>query len=803
MSGSEFIFCNWQGRLWPAKILLKTGITPNEIPKTNSDCLDVQIICLDKRLRVKRIDTRPFEEEEAKSISSDLVCRENFTHEETLEELTYRKALRVALNILTGQDSDITQMTIKEPVMAKFGGFASEVFKKSACAFNSDKTKRTLKPNGVHLLQEQGRICTRQSSRKLSFIKKTTENERRTRSNTLIQSSIKTRNMTENKESDSVGKQKRGKIQKKPCCLQKGASYVSPTQSLQPMTSAATEKCRSWDKESKRLQEKEISSLKTCRSTISRVKEDQNGKIKKNKQKQRNFSKPPSDSSGSNSRSEEVSTFDISRSYLESTPKSRTCGNVRSYKFSHVLSSPKNIQSVKKTGLCKSQETGQHKRKRGKKDTELLDCLDTSASSTDLDQNVKSNNQSNEKSLTEIKSPPHHFKSSLFEFNLDGQISPIAACNQKHSHFNSPQSTCAATKITEGAFNPSNVREKEGTLSTSFETCLGSSSFEIDEVEQWSVTKGMLVWCKFQKYPHWPAVVRSVKPRIKKASILFIDENIINSERNKKGFCVSIRTLKPFDCEDRHQFTDAARHIYKNSIDWCVALIDDYRIRRGCGSFTGSFVEYCAAELSIPMRKSFGQDPLLMMFPYSSIASRVEDHSDSEFDTSSIKHQPCKKLLPDRKKAARDRANEKLVQFIVKARGVEKHLQAVIKGQKHSRWLEEFKTCTRNSNVIDTYLEDDWQVDKVITYLKSVYEMSARKKRLVDYERCRFILDVLLPEAIICAIAEVEQMSIKKAEEKYMKGPLHSEREVEHFNKEIEKEMKLKQQHLNEEDSTN
>lgn len=26
--------------------------------------------------------------------------------------------------------------------------------------------------------------------------------------------------------------------------------------------------------------------------------------------------------------------------------------------------------------------------------------------------------------------------------------------------------------------------------------------------DQWSVAEGMLVWCKFRKYPYWPAMVR-------------------------------------------------------------------------------------------------------------------------------------------------------------------------------------------------------------------------------------------------------------------------------------------------------
>lgn len=851
MSDFEFIFCSWQGRMWPARILLKSGISPTETPEANSDCLDVQIICLDKRLRVNRTDTRPFEEEQAKTISSGLVCREHFTHEEALEELTYRKALRIALNILAGNDSYLPPMTIKEPVLAKTE-FNSEKLKNNACAFNSNGTQTALKPNGMHLLQEQGSICTRQSSRRASCVKNTPENEQTrtwTRSYTLNQSSIP-RSIAEKAEGGRVGKRKRGRVKTDICHPQIDTSTNSSPQyeqPLQPMKSTP-EKNRSLGKKCGRLRKEEESSIHACSSTVSGVKKDQNGKVKKGRQKSK-FCKSTcegnTDYFPSNCKSEEVWGSDISCSYLESTPKRGTCGHVGSYKFPLVLSSQRNIPFENKNDLSQTREINQ-KRKRGKKCAESKECLNASKTSADLDANVKSSNRSNVDSAEE-GSPEQHFMSTIFGLPLDGQVSPINGCNQKHTNMDSPQTNCPAAEISkEGTFNTSTITKEEGTLSsTLLQTHLGSSLFEIDEVgvqsssllsvefsspdclstsqfteevmeeeddenlpsilvhqDQWSVAEGMLVWCKFRKYPYWPAMVRSVKSRIKKASILFVDENIIDVERNKKGFCVSIRTLKPFDCEERHQFTAAARHVYKNAIDWCVALIDDYRIRRGCGSFTGSFVEYCTAELSIPVRKSFEQDPSLMTFPSSSIASQVEGHSDPEYDITPTRQQPTKKLLPDRKKAARDRANEKLVQFIVKARGVEKHLQAIIKGKKHSKWLEEFKTRTRNSSVIDTYLEDDWQVDKVINYLKSVYEMSVGTKLLVDCERSRFILDVLLPEAIICAIAEVEQISIKKAEEKYMKGPLHSEREVEHFNKEIEKEMKLKQRHLNEEEST-
>ncbi|XP_067824511.1 PWWP domain-containing DNA repair factor 3A-like isoform X2 [Heptranchias perlo] len=891
----EFIFCRWQGRLWPARILSESGISPSKTFETDSDCLDVQLICLDKHLRVKCTDTRPFEQKQAESISCGLVHKEDFTHEEAVEELTYRKALRIALDILASHDCHTTQMTIEEPVMAQTQVLASEELKKNTCVRNSNGTKSTLKQNGAHLPQGRESICTRQSSRKASCIKKTEaeQGKKLTRSCALTQTLTKMKKQNEKEEESSVRKGRRTrKILYHPQMDTSNERNLSHTQCEQPlhlMKLTPAETRGRWDEERERLQEVGKSSVQTC-SAISGEEKDQNGKVKKIRQKSRIFCKSAykestNSSAQASNKSQEIQMSDTTTNYLESTPKRRTSATIGSCEFSRILSSPGNVQSEIKSDLGQSEVVEEHRRKKGKKCPEPIECLNTSTTSADLDTSVKSSNQPNLDSLTETESSRQHFKSSEIGLSLDGQVGSINGRNQKSGGSDSPRTFCPTTLLNKlEELPPSKVRKEEGaseihTLSTvEPETHLESSAFEMDEIglvveaestsvfkmrldrwmkdegvweqgmqsssllsvefstidslstsklieeeeeedendeeddenlpsillhqEQWSVAEGMLVWCKFQKYPYWPAVVRSVKSRIKKASILFVDENIIDAEKNKKGFYVSVRTLKPFDCEDRHQLTAGARYIYKTSIDWCVALIDDYRIRRGCGSFTGSFVEYCAAELSIPVRKSFGQDPSLMTFPYTSIAKQEEGHSDSESETTPARQQPTKKLLPDRKKAARDRANEKLVHFIVKSRGAEKHLQAVIKGQKHSRWLEEFKTRTRNSNVIDTYLEDDWQVDKVVNYLKTVCEMSVSTELLEDYERSRFILDVLLPEAIICAIAEVEQMSIRKAEEKYMKGPLHSGREVEHFNKEIEKEMKLKQQLLNEEEST-
>ncbi|XP_072450358.1 uncharacterized protein [Chiloscyllium punctatum] len=839
----KFVFCKWQGRLWPARILSKSANSPRKASETVSDCLDVQLICLDKQLCVKHRDTRPFEQKQAEDISSGLVHEEDFTHEEAVEELTYRKALRIALNILASRDSHTAQMTIKEPVMAKTRVLTSKEFKEYSCVHNANKTQNTPKKNGLRSLQGQETVCTRQSSRKLSCINKLPEVEqekRLTRSCTLTPNSTKMKNHA-GKEKNSGVRRNMGRPRKNLFKLQPNTSCGSHTRCEQPLPvkqeAADTHQYRSED----RLQNVGKSSIPIHYSKISGEGKDQNGEVKMMTLRSRvickSACKEVTNSSVQFSCKPSVTPTSDSRSYLESTPKRRTSDNIGSHECSHFLRRPRNVQLEIKSNLGQNKLVEEQKKRKGNKCPEPVECLHTSTTSADLGINVRSSNQPNVDDFTRTRNPMQHVN------------------GHKRSISDNSQMFCPTTQLNKREeFPPSKIqKEEEGskmhTLSTAEpDTTIQSPAFQVDEIglhssslsvefssidslstskhtdngeedeenddedenlpsillhqEQWSVTEGMLVWCKFQKYPYWPAVVRSVKPRIKKASILFVDENIIDVEKNKKGFTVSVRTLKPFDCENRHQLTAAARYIYKTSVDWCVALIDDYRIRRGCGSFTGSFVEYCTAELSIPVRKSFGQDPSLMTFPYSSIANQVEGgHSDSEVETTPSKQHPTKKLLPDRKKAARDRANEKLVQFIVKAKGAEKHLQAVIKGQKPSRWLEEFKTLTRNSSVIDTYLEDDWQLDQVVNYLKAVCEMSVSTK-LLDYERSRFILDVLLPEAIICAIAEVEQMSIKKAEEKYMKGPLHSEREVEHFNKEIEKEMKLKQKLLKKEEST-
>ncbi|XP_006101854.1 PWWP domain-containing protein MUM1 [Myotis lucifugus] len=295
------------------------------------------------------------------------------------------------------------------------------------------------------------------------------------------------------------------------------------------------------------------------------------------------------------------------------------------------------------------------------------------------------------------------------------------------------------------------------------------SSFEV----------GMLVWLKYQKYPFWPAVVKNVKRREKKASVLFIEGHM---DPKGRGITVPLKRLKHFDCKEKQALLNEAKEDFDQAIGWCVSLITDYRVRLGCGSFSGSFLEYYAANISYPVRKSIQQDVLGTRFPRLC-------HEDPEMPLAGSpwgRRQPCRKVLPDRSRAARDRANQKLVEYIVKTRGAENHLRAILKNRKPSRWLQTFLNSGQYVTCVETYLEDEEQLDLVVKYLQGVYrETGSRMLTQINGDQIRFILDVLLPEAIICAISAVDKVDYKTAEKKYIKGPLLSYREKEMFDNQL------------------
>ncbi|KAA0719413.1 PWWP domain-containing protein MUM1L1 [Triplophysa tibetana] len=214
-----------------------------------------------------------------------------------------------------------------------------------------------------------------------------------------------------------------------------------------------------------------------------------------------------------------------------------------------------------------------------------------------------------------------------------------------------------------------------------------------------------------------------------------------------------------------------------------------------CGSFVGSLIEYCAADISCPVRRKYIEGTSVLTFPSQEILSEENHDFDNSEDIILAEHDDLsKKVLPDRAKAARNRANVHLVDFIVNRRKVENRLLAVINGDESSQWIRALRNPTRQW--VDVYLEDEEQVDKVYSYLSEVCASSPHTNACLERiqaDRISFILDVLLPEAIIHAIAGVHKLSLEKAEEKYRSGPCFSNRERQEFDMMIEQQMKLKE----------
>uniref|UniRef100_A0A8C5UI28 PWWP domain-containing protein n=1 Tax=Malurus cyaneus samueli TaxID=2593467 RepID=A0A8C5UI28_9PASS len=217
---------------------------------------------------------------------------------------------------------------------------------------------------------------------------------------------------------------------------------------------------------------------------------------------------------------------------------------------------------------------------------------------------------------------------------------------------------------------------------------------------------------------------------------------------------------------------ERAKENYSREIEWCLQLILDYRIRVGKESNKS---------------QDGYQNVVQMTFP------NTEEECAGECSSDTSPQKPPRKLLPDRSRAARDRENKKLVEFIVKTKGAEKHLLGILKSGKKSRWLKKYLNSRHYVTCVETYLEDEEQLDTVVGYLKEVYrEMDTKNLHKILGDGIRFISDVLLPEAIICAIAAVDDIDYEKAEEKYIKGPPVTKRERELFDEQVLGSKKLK-----------
>uniref|UniRef100_A0A250Y4A6 PWWP domain-containing protein MUM1 n=1 Tax=Castor canadensis TaxID=51338 RepID=A0A250Y4A6_CASCN len=687
MTDAKYVLCRWEKRLWPAKVLARTE-TSTKNKRKKEFFLDVQILSLEEKIQVKSTDVEALQKSQIENIAAFLASQSKVPAA-PLEELTYRRSLRVALDVLNERPS-----------------------------LSQESPSRKGEPS----LSQREKQSTEAAS--------------------SLPNSLTSSLLHEDVSAHSRPEKKRGHAQQ--------SSLWSST----------------WEK-------------------------DPEHKVdhKKGLRKSENPRAPLVLSAGEDS--QDGSGSRIRYRNRTQTPKSSWCQTVPGLSGGKIKE-----ESERQAGVWIAPASPS----RAWKD-------DPCARAKGHDLGVPSD------SLTVLPAPEQARGRPAKRLRLDGgqrlpatqlgtgTVAAALSCKQEAREYMTLRS--AADKP---SLPPSNTlaegssslhlqdldRLEEDRQSSEESTEFHSITSILDEDEEdeepprillyhepRSFEVGMLVWLKYQKYPFWPAVVKSVRRRDKKASVLFIEGNMNPKGR---GITVSLKRLKHFDCKEKQTLLDKAKENYDQAIGWCVSLITDYRVRLGCGSFAGSFLEYYAANISYPVRKSIQQDVLGTSFPQLSKG----DPEEQEGGSPQGQRRPCRKVLPDRSRAARDRANQKLVEYIVKAKGAESHLRAILKSRKPSRWLKTFLNSSQYVTCVETYLEDEEQLDLVVKYLQGVYqEMDGEMLTRVNGDRIRFILDVLLPEAIICAIAAVDSVDYKTAEEKYIKGPSVSYREKEIFDNQL------------------
>ncbi|XP_073919697.1 PWWP domain-containing DNA repair factor 4-like [Castor canadensis] len=306
--------------------------------------------------------------------------------------------------------------------------------------------------------------------------------------------------------------------------------------------------------------------------------------------------------------------------------------------------------------------------------------------------------------------------------------------------------------------------------------------------EPGAVDRGAMVWFQFQDHPFWPAVVKSVNKATQTARVLLIQASLRGDCR---GIRVPLRRLKPLHCDERFKLLRRASRAHLQGLNWCFSLIAHYREGVARGSFSGPFLHYYATDASYPIRKAIQEGDLREGdFPKVNYAELDDSEEEEEEEKTFLGRKgPCKKLLPDRMRAACDRHNQKLVDFIVRRKGADPHLLDIVKGWKPSRWLASFLETSKCMLCIETYLEDEDQLFTVVKHLQKIYEHTDETiLAMMKGDKVRFVVEVLLPEAIIWSIAELDGVDYKEAEEKYLQGPPVHRREKELFDKNILKE---------------
>ncbi|XP_031790700.1 PWWP domain-containing DNA repair factor 3A isoform X4 [Piliocolobus tephrosceles] len=71
MADAKYVLCRWEKRLWPAKVLARTE-TSTKNKRKKEYFLDVQIVSLEEKIKVKSTEVEILEKSQIEAIASSL-----------------------------------------------------------------------------------------------------------------------------------------------------------------------------------------------------------------------------------------------------------------------------------------------------------------------------------------------------------------------------------------------------------------------------------------------------------------------------------------------------------------------------------------------------------------------------------------------------------------------------------------------------------------------------------------------------------------------------------------------------------
>uniref|UniRef100_UPI00358F6BE5 PWWP domain-containing DNA repair factor 3A-like n=1 Tax=Myxine glutinosa TaxID=7769 RepID=UPI00358F6BE5 len=316
-----------------------------------------------------------------------------------------------------------------------------------------------------------------------------------------------------------------------------------------------------------------------------------------------------------------------------------------------------------------------------------------------------------------------------------------------------------------------------------------------------AIEEGDLVWAKYRHYTYYPALVKQLPPsngkkkKKKTAVVVFLSKDMRDCKKKMYSFRVQWDKVKAFNCPEMKELIVVATN-YDPDVKLFIELANNFYNQVLSSKMT--FLEYCASEKSslvwyCHVLCENQTTPISSASECETQENGQQTEEDTALGETSSDVGPKlhrsripRRLLPDRQKAARNRYNKELLQQVLQKHVADSHLRDVLTGCKFSRFLRTYKE--HNASYRSVYLEDEGQVKELVLYIKKLYQelvdTSPPHSSLVYVnvaEEMQFFIDVLLPEALVCAFICLENISRSEAEKKFIQGPKQSRRFYEEF----------------------